>query len=203
MPKLETIDKIMLDKEALLELKWSDLKSLHEKYPYSNLISVALAKKHFLEKGDIENIYAQQSLFIRNNPAYLLNSIKTGSGSSPKEISFDQNRKIIAEKEEVKTSEMNEKDKEITLDDPLIKNNFTKWLISKDKNIKKEYPGEKITDEGEKSSVLKNEIVSESLAEIYTMQGLKKEAIEMYEKLSLKNPKKSTYFAEIIENLKN
>lgn len=47
----------------------------------------------------------------------------------------------------------------------------------------------------------KDELVSESLAEVYAKQGKKEKAIEMYQKLSLLNPEKNTYFAAKIENL--
>ena len=48
-----------------------------------------------------------------------------------------------------------------------------------------------------------DDLVSEELAEIYAQQGLKMQAIEIYRKLSLLNPKKSAYFADQIEKLKN
>lgn len=44
-------------------------------------------------------------------------------------------------------------------------------------------------------------LVSESLAEILTKQGKIEKAIEMYRKLSLRNPQKSTYFAQQISIL--
>ena len=46
-----------------------------------------------------------------------------------------------------------------------------------------------------------DDIVSEELAEIYLLQGLRSEAIEIYRKLSLLNSEKSAYFAEKIENI--
>ena len=46
-----------------------------------------------------------------------------------------------------------------------------------------------------------DDIVSEELAEIYLVQGLKCEAIEIYRKLSLLNSEKSAYFAEKIEKI--
>lgn len=47
-----------------------------------------------------------------------------------------------------------------------------------------------------------DEIVSETLAKIFTQQGNFSKALIMYEKLSLKFPEKSAYFAPLIENLK-
>ncbi len=66
-----------------------------------------------------------------------------------------------------------------------------------------------IAEEGEVESEVRTEadideeddLVSEELAEIYLMQGLKSEAIEIYRKLSLLNSEKSAYFAEKIENI--
>ncbi len=48
-----------------------------------------------------------------------------------------------------------------------------------------------------------DDLVSEELAEVYMLQGLKSEAVEIYRKLSLLNPEKSVYFAEKIENIEN
>lgn len=45
------------------------------------------------------------------------------------------------------------------------------------------------------------EMVSEELAEVYLAQGLKDMAKETYRKLSLRNPEKSIYFAEIISKI--
>ena len=44
-------------------------------------------------------------------------------------------------------------------------------------------------------------LVSEELAEVYLKQGLKELAKETYRKLSLLNPEKSIYFAEIIAKI--
>lgn len=53
-----------------------------------------------------------------------------------------------------------------------------------------------------KSVVDDEEIVSETLARIYALQGNIPKAIRIYEKLSLLSTEKSGYFAALIENLK-
>lgn len=46
-----------------------------------------------------------------------------------------------------------------------------------------------------------DDVVSEELAEIYAVQGLRAEAAAIYRKLSLLNPEKSVYFAELIRKI--
>ena len=52
-------------------------------------------------------------------------------------------------------------------------------------------------------SINDREVVTEAMAEVWEKQGKAIKAIEVYQKLSLLNPGKSSYFAAKIEQLKN
>lgn len=51
-------------------------------------------------------------------------------------------------------------------------------------------------------SIDNSEILTEAMAEVWIKQGKLEKAIEVYNKLSLLNPSKRTYFADKLENLK-
>lgn len=53
-----------------------------------------------------------------------------------------------------------------------------------------------------KSVVFNDDLITETLAEILVKQGDTEKAVKIYEQLALKYPKKSSYFAGRIENLK-
>lgn len=84
---------------------------------------------------------------------------------------------------------------------------FTDWL----KTMKKVHAGQmpeametvdvSVQRLAEKSNK-EDEILTESMAEVYLQQGKPKKAIEIYQKLSLLNPSKSAYFAAKLEILK-
>lgn len=84
---------------------------------------------------------------------------------------------------------------------------FTQWLKSMKKiNTEKLNEPDEIVDKRiqmiAESSNITGEVITESMADVLLYQGKHGKAIEMYEKLSLMNPSKSTYFASLIQALK-
>ncbi len=84
---------------------------------------------------------------------------------------------------------------------------FTEWL----KTMKKVHPSQKndsivLDTTVEKLAEKSNEdaeIVTEAMAEVYESQGKYNKAKEIYQKLSLQNPAKSTFFAAKLEQIKD
>ncbi len=84
---------------------------------------------------------------------------------------------------------------------------FTEWLKTM-KKIHVENEAETPEKADTKVQVLaensntETEVLTESMAEVFARQGKMGKASEVYKKLSLLNPDKSTYFAAKLENLK-
>jgi hypothetical protein len=85
---------------------------------------------------------------------------------------------------------------------------FTEWLKVMKRLPQKETvtPSDMIAENRIQAiaahSIEGREVVTETMAEVLAMQGMREKASEVYHKLSLLNPGKSGYFAEKIEQLK-
>ncbi len=119
--------------------------------------------------------------------------------SQLKKIIENRIREIEEEKKEQKSGK-----KKRTKPDKKKKFEIIDEFIAKEPTISR--PKAKFYDpvESAKQSVVdQEEIISETLAKIYFDQGYFEKAIQMYEKLILKNPEKSSYFAALIEKANN
>ena len=84
---------------------------------------------------------------------------------------------------------------------------FTEWLKTMKKvHVENEVENPTKTDTNvqalAENSNAEMEVLTESMAEVFARQGKMSKASEVYQKLSLLNPAKSTYFAAKLENLK-
>ncbi len=86
---------------------------------------------------------------------------------------------------------------------------FTEWLkVMKRLPVTEIAAAVSVTDEKNvekmaETSINDREVLTEAMAEVWEKQGNKAKATDIYRKLSLLNPAKSSYFAAKIEQLKN
>ena len=109
----------------------------------------------------------------------------------------------LASKEEVNSSQEVEKTGQLNPSVTKTADLLEKFIANKPKpgEIKLEFysPEEKAIASDSPAFIP----ISETLAEVYIEQNEKEMAIEIYEKLKLKFPEKSTYFADLIQKLNN
>ncbi|HMQ48050.1 MAG TPA: hypothetical protein PKA00_11820 [Saprospiraceae bacterium] len=86
---------------------------------------------------------------------------------------------------------------------PQIRVHVDDLMEAQNKQKRKKKKLKKMPSIALESIVEHDEVVSETLAEILASQGYPHKAIEMYERLKLVFPEKSSFFAAKIENLKN
>jgi hypothetical protein len=154
-----------------------------------------------------------------SNPINLNKSNKTQTEPISKTIEAQEAPKV-----EVASTEIDETDKSL-----MVMMSFTDWLnyfktkrereLSEEKDkkaLKTSWQKEKLTAAVEEdvdeipepifkqamdSIAMESSMMSESLAKILASQGKIDKAIDMYKKLSLRNPEKRSYFADLIEHL--
>lgn len=119
---------------------------------------------------------------------------KDNKGESNSERAYD----YLAKKGNLQKNEKSEenKTKQKAIIDKIIESNPT--------NIRLD-PNQRFftADSKAKESLIENEdLVTETLAKIYALQGNISKAVRAYEILSLKFPQKSAYFATLIQNIK-
>jgi tetratricopeptide (TPR) repeat protein len=92
-----------------------------------------------------------------------------------------------------------EKEAEETQGQKAVKTMWQKEKLAAALEEENEEIPEKVFEMAVNSITSEDDLVSESLAEVHLMQGRHDKAIEMYRKLSLRNPQKKAYFARKIE----
>ncbi len=75
------------------------------------------------------------------------------------------------------------------------------FLENKDFTITPQQNTDNEIDMSAKANLIGDDLATEALAQIFIDQGLYEQAVEIYQQLSLKFPKKSAYFVRLIEKI--
>lgn len=200
-----------------------NLENLVKEYPYFSTAQLMLAKAFYdTENENYEDQIKKTAIYVRDRKKLFEFIIKNRSTEKNKgnELIKNTNKKKHKRRKDSERSSSSFKKK---------KYSFSEWIaISKLDNLEKKdksselidqfikkQPRIKLKPQGDDSlndivarkSVEKNdEIVTLTLAKVYTKQGHYEKAISAYKELSLKYPKKNSFFAaqiKLIKNLKN
>lgn len=161
------------------------------------------AKQEEVEENKKEEKAEQKQEFKAGSFTDWLQALKKSDRTEP--AKFEKKEKPVKEeKKEVKIEEKKEDEGKIiekkaqqqAIIDKIIEVNPTTIRLD---------PNQRFfaADTKAKESLIENEdLVTETLAKIYALQGNISKAVRAYEILSLKFPQKSAYFATLIQNLK-
>ncbi|MDD3878041.1 MAG: tetratricopeptide repeat protein [Bacteroidales bacterium] len=203
-----------IDKHVVNNIQTTDVENMLKAYPYCqslHFIRLILLKKnkdlsfqkqlissspYVVDKSYLFDVLDKEDQaldFIKpeqesNQASFIQENVLT---SDPNEIISDEVKSI---ENDLKNSEVSN----ISLDNNKIIDDF----ISVEPRIQPNKDYNNDHDLSEKSVEDNLDLVSETLAQIYAKQGHTEKAIKTYEKLCIKYPEKSSYFAIQIENLK-
>ena len=186
-----TFSKIIEGFDSMDSSKSLELKKILNSYPYFQSASAYYLKTLKAQKKDSYHELLPKTAILTYNRSILRNWLYSD------EIKDNQG-KIKTEKYsfldwfDVINDDMPKVDEKIYLIDEFIKNS-PKIKINNDYDVRSSF---KIDQK------IKDELITETLAKIYVKQEKFNKAIKAYEILSLKYPKKSSFFADQINDIK-
>ena len=186
-----TFSKIIEGFDSMDSSKSLELKKILNSYPYFQSASAYYLKTLKAQKKDSYHELLPKTAILTFNRSILR------SWLSSDELKDNQG-KIKAEKYsfldwfDIISDDMPKVDEKFDLIDEFIKNS-PKIKINNDYEVRSSFK----TDQK-----IKDELITETLAKIYVNQEKFNKAIKAYEILSLKYPKKSSFFAEQINDIK-
>lgn len=186
-----TFSKIIEGFDSMDSSKSLELKKILNSYPYFQSASAYYLKTLKAQKKDSYRELLPKTAILTFNRSILRNWLYSD------EIKDNQN-KVKTEKYsfldwfDVINDDMPKVDEKFDLIDEFIKNS-PKIKINNDYDVKSSFK----TDQK-----IKDELITETLAKIYVKQEKFNKAIKAYEILSLKYPKKSSFFADQINDIK-
>ena len=185
-----TFSKIIEEFDYMDSSKSLELKKILNSYPYFQSASAYYLKTLKVQKKDSYHELLPKTAILTYNRSILRNWLYSD------EIKDNQG-KIKTEKYsfldwfDVINDDMPKVDEKFDLIDEFIKNS-PKIKINNDYDVKSSFK----TDQK-----IKDELITETLAKIYVKQEKFNKAIKAYEILSLKYPKKSSFFADQINDI--
>jgi hypothetical protein len=185
-----TFSKIIEEFDSMDSSKSLELKKILNSYPYFQSASAYYLKTLKVQKKDSYHELLPKTAILTYNRSILRNWLYSD------EIKDNQG-KIKTEKYsfldwfDVINDDMPKVDEKFDLIDKFIKNP-PKIKINNDYEVKSSFK----TDQK-----IKDELITETLAKIYVKQEKFNKAIKAYEILSLKYPKKSSFFADQINDI--
>ena len=183
--------KIIEGFDSMDSSKSLELKKILNSYPYFQSASAYYLKTLKAQKKDSYYELLPKTAILTFNRSILRNWL------SSDELKDNQD-KIKTEKYsfldwfDVISDDMPKVDEKFDLIDEFIKNS-PKIKINNDFEVKSSF---------KKDQKIKDELITETLAKIYVKQEKFNKAIKAYEILSLKYPKKSSFFADQINDIK-
>ena len=189
----ESFLKILKEFDPSDQLTSSVLKEILNAYPFFQTASAYYLKSLKVQRKDSFNEILPKTAILTYNRSILRKWIyEKEANKINKNVDKIEKYSFLDWFDVINESESN-LDYKIDLIDKFIMN-------SPKINIKKEYkPDLEIIPE----SKIKDDLITETLAKIYIDQKKYNKAIKAYNILSLKYPKKSSFFADQIERIKN
>lgn len=225
---IEQLVKSIFKKNSPSECSNEELQQLLNQYPYFGPAQLLLAEKMRSENNPQYEDQLQKTSLYFQNPLWLDHLLNnTGEAEI---MPADQSEKILPK--ETEPNQVVQPAEELTFEPyhtvdyfasqgikfkeeekPKDKfgqqlKSFTEWLktmkrLPVQEIVKEVDTGiEKKVEQLAEHSIVDREVITEAMADVWEKQGNTGKAIEVYNKLSLLNPSKSSYFAAKIKQLK-
>ena len=186
-----TFSKIIEEFDSMDSSKSLELKKILNSYPYFQSASAYYLKTLKAQKRDSYYELLPKTAILTFNRSLLRNWLSSDEIKDNK-VKIKSEKYSFLDWFDVINDDMPKVDEKLDLIDEFIKNS-PKIKINNDYEVKSSFK----TDQK-----IKDELITETLAKIYMKQEKYNKAIKAYEILSLKYPKKSSFFADQINDIK-
>ena len=186
-----TFSKIIEEFDSMDSSKSLELKKILNSYPYFQSASAYYLKTLKAQKRDSYYELLPKTAILTFNRSLLRNWLSSNE-IKDNEVKIKSEKYSFLDWFDVINDDMPKVDEKLDLIEEFIKNS-PKIKIKNDYEVKSSFK----TDQK-----IKDELITETLAKIYMKQEKFNKAIKAYEILSLKYPKKSSFFADQINDIK-